>query len=179
MKAIYWVILALCLSSCLAESVTPITKVGDEVLDTRLFGTWYWHQARESGYIHIGKANDQEYDIVMVAINQASMKPDVSRYTGHSSTLANNNTYLNIITSNDEQPMYLFVKYTVNKQSMAISLAKTSVVKNAILSGTLKGRAPDLSAKVFDTQDNIQKFVTDNDDPLFEETVIVHRHSAN
>jgi hypothetical protein len=97
---------------------------------------------------------------------------DTSQFSGHTSSL-DKNTYLNLYPAN-EPGGYMFVKYSVNQETLSISLMEADPVKKAITNGSLSGEVKkerwSSSIHITEEKKKLQQFVLRNDEALFPET---------
>ena len=58
------------IAGCIPYSDTPLTDPHKEPMDTALYGTWFWRDGNETGYVHIGL--DKESRLVRVIMIASS-----------------------------------------------------------------------------------------------------------
>jgi hypothetical protein len=178
----YLVSLLLCafLVGCVPYSDNPLTDPDKQPIDTSIYGTWFWTDDNESGYIHFGL--DAKTKLLTVAMVEFYRDGElrVSQLSGHTS-LVNGNNYLNLkwVIPANETPGYLFVKYEVKADALEIQLIDPETVGTAIKDGLLKGEVTGenwfSSIHITESQEKLQKFVVEKDKALFENKSILHR----
>lgn len=160
---------------CVPGSDNPLTDANKEQIDSSALGTWFWKDEKESGYIHIGvDKRTNLLRIVMVEFDR-DRKLKVSELVGHTSSL-NGNNYLNLRWVRQDQAEnagYMFVKYTVNQNSLGIAFMSSGGIEKAIKAGSIKGKVNEgnLSSSVHITegQSKLKEFILRNDKELFSE----------
>ena len=80
---------------CVPHSDNPLTPPGEEKLDSSVFGTWFWKNENESGYIHIGLDEKSKYLRLIMLELETDGELEVSEFSGHTSSLEGN-TYFNL-----------------------------------------------------------------------------------
>ena len=177
--------LCIFIGACIPYSDNPLTDPNSEKMDSVIYGTWFWKEEHESGYIHVGLDEESKLLRVVMLDIDAVGHLDISEFSGHTSVLGNNK-YLNLkwIRPADEVPGYLFVKYTVEGESLAFSLIEFDIVENAIKDGSLKGSIDEdkggspfrvTEVHVTEEQKKLQEFVVRNDKELFKEKTHLYR----
>jgi hypothetical protein len=160
------------LLGCVPNSDSPLTDRGEQNIDTSILGTWFWKDENESGYIHIGLDEDLNLLRFVMAVFDKDGELDTSQFSGHTSSL-DEKRYLNLCPANDPGG-YMFVKYSVNHETLSISLMDTDPVKQAITNGSLNGEVIkeqwSSSIHITEEQNKLQQFILHNDKALFPET---------
>lgn len=178
------VVVVVLLSACVPTSEHALTAPGEQALDAKLIGTWYWTEPNETGYVHIGR-NEQadELRVMMVEWNADGVMK-LSGLHGHNSTVGDH-TYLNLKWSDTKESAedgYLFVKYTLTDDRLGIAVIRQTTVEQAVSDGALAGNIE--QRKWFSTvhlsasQRHLQAFVQDNDKALFEDMHYLYRLPA-
>jgi len=173
--------LAILITGCVPLSDNPLTDPDKENMDSSLYGTWYWKAKDESGYLHIGLDHRSKLlRIVMLDIDKQA-ELELSEFLGHTSVLGENK-YLNlkkVSLANKTGSGYLFVKYDIQGDLLAISILGNNTVKKAIEDGKLKGQVTkskwSSSVRVTEDQEKLKRFILENDTELFRETNHLHR----
>ena len=161
------------LSACIPHSQHPITPAHEHPVDTSLLGSWYWRQENETGFVHVGlDFRSKLLRVVMVDLDRSS-ELELSEFLGHTSTLGEN-LYLNLrwLRTKNEVDGYLFVKYRPEGESLAISLADTQVLEEAVKKGLLQGVVPDggghaRAVRITESGEGLRRFLIENDGRLF------------
>jgi hypothetical protein len=180
MRYILSITLLFFIVGCVPYSDTPLTDAGKQEMDSSIYGTWFWNEKNESGYVHIGMDKESNLLKVMMLSFQSDGKLDVSEFAGHTSCLENNR-YLNLkwIRPTDENPGYLFVKYEVSDAVLKISIIDADPVEKAIKDGVLKGELNDgnrtSSPHITEAQQKLQLFIVKNDSALFTDRTALQR----
>jgi len=163
------------LLGCVPGSDNPLTDPGKEQIDSSILGTWYWKEENESGYIHIGL--DEKTKLLRVIMSEFNRDGDLksSELAGHTSSLQGNH-YLNLKWVRPipgENAGYMFIKYTVNSDSLGIAFMSSAVVEKAIRAGSIKGKVKEgrwtSSVQITEGQNKLRKFILRNDKELFSE----------
>lgn len=178
----YLVLLLLCaaLVGCVPYSDNPLTDPDKQPMDTSIYGTWFWTDDNESGYIHFGL--DAKTKLLTVAMDEFHKDGElrVSQLSGHTSSIMGNK-YLNLkwVVPANETPGYLFAKYEVKTDVLEIQLIDPETVGTAIKDGLLKGEVTGenwfSSIHITENQEKLQKFVVENDKVLFTNKSNLHR----
>jgi hypothetical protein len=172
MRHFFLAVLLLLLVGCVPYSDNPLTDPGEQEIDSLILGTWFWKDDNESGYIHIGVAEESHVLRFVMVVFDKDGGLDTSQFSGHTSSLGEN-TYLNLCPANDPGG-YMFVKYSVNHETLSISLMDTDPVKKAITNGSLNGEVKkerwSSSIHITEEKRKLQQFVLRNDEALFPET---------
>jgi hypothetical protein len=172
MRYLLIAIILVSLLGCVPYSDNSLTDPGEQNIDSSILGTWFWKEENESGYIHIGLDEDSKRLRLVMAVFDRDGELDTSQFSGHTSSL-DKNTYLNLCPANDPGG-YMFVKYSVNHETLSISLMEADPVKKAITSGSLNGEVKkerwSSSIHITEEKKKLQQFVLRNDEALFQET---------
>lgn len=180
MRYFLMIMLLIFVGGCIPDFDNPLTDPNKEKLDSALYGTWFWQEKNESGYIHVGWDKESKLlRAVMVEVG-ADGSVDVSEYSGHTSSLGNNQ-YLNLkwVRPENELKGYMVIKYRIEGESLAISLVDSKVIEKAIQEGSLKGTvsadkmAP--SVRITEKQKKLQEFFLKNDKELFHEKTHLYK----
>jgi hypothetical protein len=178
MRRIRLVLLAiLLLTGCVPYADTPLTDPGEQELDTAIMGTWYWKEAGNRGYLHIGREEDSGLLRCFLMDFDDDGELDLSAYEGHTSQLGGKR-YLNVRVVGDNGKAaggYLLVRYDVRPDALGLHVMESEPVKKAITAGTLEGvekkQEGDWVGTLHITADRekLQAFVLENDAVLFSE----------
>lgn len=168
-------IMAFSLFGCIPHSDHPLTKPGAQQIDASIFGTWFWRDNNDSGYIHIGVDDKTKLLRLMMVGLESDGEMEVLELTGHTTALKGN-TYLNLkwVRPADEVSGYIFVKYDVKDGFLGISFMDSDVVEKAIKNKALNGAIEEgellPSIHITDAGVKLQRFFLDNDKALFVDT---------
>jgi hypothetical protein len=167
-------------AGCIPYSENPLSFPQDQPLDASLYGTWFWEEDKETGYLHFGKDETSKLiRVIMVNFNR-ELNIEVSEFTGHSSTVGPKK-YLNLkwVRPMSNSSGYMFIKYEVKGDSLGVALPSKDVVEKAIENGLLEGSVD--KAKMVSTvritakPDKLRKFVLENDRKLYKEIVYIDK----
>ena len=174
MRCLLTPLLLVLLTACVPYSNQPLTPPEKDTVDPAIFGTWFWNEGQETGYIHIGRDEESGLLLVMMLSFNSAMEMDVSELSGHTSTV-NGSRYLNLrwVRPADEGAGYMFVKYQVSGEKLGISIMDDDPVEKAIEQGTLQGQVNrekwTSSAQITAEQADLQRFLLSHDKELFPE----------
>ena len=173
--------LIIVLSGCVPYSDSPLTVPGKEQIDSSIFGTWFWKDENESGYIHIGLDEESKLLRLLMLEFERDGEIEVSEFSGHTSSLEGN-TYLNlkwVRPAQDKITGYMFIKYVVSPGSLGIALMDSKVAETAIKKGSLKGKVKkdggSSSVRITEGQKKLRKFILREDKELFPEIKYVKK----
>ena len=94
---------------CVPYSDNPLTTPGKEQIDSAIFGTWFWKDDNESGYIHIGPDKKSKLLRLLMLEFDRNGELAVSEFSGHTSSLEGSR-YLNLKGCNGGRtPDYKFM----------------------------------------------------------------------
>ena len=160
---------------CVPYSDNPLTTPGKEQIDSAIFGTWFWKEDNESGYIHIGPDKKSKLLRLLMLEFDRDGELEVSEFSGHTSSLEGSR-YLNLKWVRPAQgdiTGYMFIKYRVSSGSLGIALMDSKVAEKAIKKGLLKGEVKksdwSSSVRITEGQEKLQKFILRKDNELFPE----------
>ncbi len=180
MKRLIAILLSLFAVGCVVYSDHPITPEDKTAFDSLLFGTWFWNEKDEKGFLHFGIEEKSGLLHVMVVDLDKDGTQKVSEYLGHTSDLKGNK-YLNLkqLRPDNKRKGYLFVKYRIKKNVLTISIIDNSTVEEAIKKGSLKGVVDDEKSitRITEEQKKLQNFILKNDKKLFDEETSINRLS--
>ena len=174
MRHLLTILLLVLATACVPYSTHPLTPPDKVGLDQSIFGTWFWNEERESGYIHIGRDEKSGLLRVMMLSFDSGMELDVSEFSGHTSSL-NGNQYLNLqwVDPPDEGSGYMFVKYTATADKLGISFMDsdpiTAAIEQGVLQGEIKRQRWATSVQVTAAPTELKQFVQNNEKELFPE----------
>jgi hypothetical protein len=175
MRYLLVTIILVSLLGCVPYSDNPLTDPGEQDIDSSIFGTWFWKEKDENGYIHIGIDEKSKLLRLVMLDFYKDGELEASEFSGHTSSLEKNR-YLNLkeVSHEDEPAGYIFVKYSVNDEKLCISLIETDAVKKAITNGSLNGEVKkeqwSSSIHITEEKKKLQQFILQNDKALFPET---------
>lgn len=166
--------LAITITACVPDSKNPLTGFDRDALDASIYGTWYWKDERESGYLHFGQEKGTgQLQLMMVELD-SSGKIDVTQLHGHTSLLGESR-YLNLklVPPEDGISEYIFLKYAISEKGLGLAFMDPSVIEKAIADNVLAGRVEKgghfSSVHLSETSSKLQEFVRENDQALFFE----------
>ena len=167
--------LLIVLAGCVPYSDHPLTEPDKANLDTSIFGTWYWHEESDSGYIHFG--TDYSSGLLRVVMLEYGRdgRMDATMYSGHTSFLGGNN-YLNLKQTHPQQDDrgYMIIRYRLKNGMFGISLMDNTAAENAIKEGSLKGKIKGYT-HITEGQPKLQTFILENDEKLYKDTAFLKR----
>lgn len=163
-----------CFLGCVPYADIPLTDPDEQPLDARLMGTWYWKAESDSGYIHIGLDEPGKMLRLMLVEFDREGKMVATEFYGHTSKLKDN-TYLNLkrVHPEDQEPGYLFIKYSLMSGSLGISIMNAQIVAKDIESGSLKGTVTKgqwtSNIHITASRKALQQYILTHDGPLYSE----------
>lgn len=167
-------LLATFIAACVPDSENPLTAFDKEAMDASVYGTWFWKDEQESGYLHFGQEQDSGLlQLMMIELNNSG-KISVTQMQGHTSQL-DGKRYLNLkfVPPQDGISEYVFMKYEVSEKRLGLAFMDPTVIEKAIvdnvLSGSVEQEGHVSSVHLSDTSTNLQQFVRDNEQLLFPE----------
>jgi hypothetical protein len=175
MRYLFILMMVVCFLGCVPYADSPLTDAGVQPIDAKLLGSWYWKDESDSGYIHIGLDKTSKILRIMLVEFGKEGELTASEFTGHSSQLQGN-SYLNLerVRPEDQEPGFLFVKYTLKPNALGISLMDAGVVSKDIESGVLKGQVTKgewtSNIHITASQEALQAYILKQDKALFSET---------
>ena len=179
MRHILLLLLLVSIGGCVPYSDDPLTDPGQQAMDATIYGTWYWKDDHEVGYVHMGL--DKESKLLQVHMVEFGQNGEmhVSQLTGHTSSFSDH-TYLNLkwVNAKDENPGYLFVKYEAKGDVLTIALMNNETAEKAIHAGRLKGEVIkgkwSSTAHITESGESLRQFVAEQDRELFKEKTSLH-----
>ena len=168
-----------CSTGCVPVSQIPLTEPGQQPLDERLLGSWYWQQGAETGLVHIGlQQQGQLLQVLMVDYGQRQQL-SIQEFSGLSSKLASGD-YLSLrpLRPANEQQGYLIIKYHIQNKSLQISLMDSKPVEEALRDKQLEGIAGDrgfASEQISSPAPELQNFIALHDQDLFHDFSTLQR----
>lgn len=167
-------------AACVPDSQHPLTSFDSGTIDADLYGSWYWIDDQESGYLHFGREPASgKLLLLMVEINHDG-KLGITEMQGHSSRLGENR-YLNLKFTPPEDGIdgYLLIKYEITAKGLGIALMDPGVVENGIAAGEVAGRVEQsgqfTAIKLTDSPQGLQQYFRDNDKALFPDAKFLPR----
>lgn len=161
-------------SACVPDSKNPLTAFDRDAMDASVYGSWFWKDEHESGYLHFGQEKDSGLlKLMMIELN-SSGKIGVTQMLGHTSQLGDSH-YLNLkfVPSQDGISEYIFIKYVISEKGLGLAFMDSAVIEKAIadkvLAGTVAQKQRVTSVRLSDTSKNLQQFVRENELALFAE----------
>jgi len=175
MRYLIGMMLVLLLTGCGVYSQYPVTSYDKTQIDSKLYGSWFWQEKDDSGYIHIGLDDQNErLKIVMVGINREG-EINIMEFEGHSSTLGENH-YLNlkqIQPVEERNEGYMIIKYFIKSNMLNIGImsdiAVTEAIQAKVLQGKIEGKKYIQNVFVSEKEEVLQKFLSTHDSVLFPE----------
>lgn len=174
MRCRWTTLLLVVLTACVPYSNLPLTPPDKDAIDPSVLGTWFWNEAQEAGYIHIGLDERSGLLRVMMLSFDGEMELDVSEFSGHTSTVSGNR-YLNLrwVRPAEEDSGYLFIKYDAKGDKLGIALMDSDAVETAIERGSLQGEVKKANwtstVRITAAETDLQQFVLRHDKELFPE----------
>jgi hypothetical protein len=165
---------------CLPYSDNPLSDPFKEPLDRSICGTWFARDKEEVVYLHIGEDFESKLLRVIMIDVHGDQNMDVSQLIGHTTEIGGNK-YLNLqwARPSSEPAGFMFVKYTSDGDRLGIWVSNTSVLTDAVKKGRLKGSVDGKSSyadvRITENQDGLRRFVTVNDNELFDEMHFLKR----
>ena len=183
MRHIFLLLLIISIGGCVPYSDDPLTDPGLQAMDASVYGTWYWKDDNEVGYVHMGL--DKESKLLQVHMVEFGQNGEmhVSQLTGHTSAFSDH-TYLNLkwVNAKDENPGYLFVKYEAKGDVLTIALMNNETAEKAIEAGLVKGEVIKgkwfSAAHITESGEALRQFMAAHDRELFKEKTPLHRLNA-
>ena len=165
-------LLAFSMAACVPDSKNPLTAFDRDAMDASVYGTWFWKDEQETGYLHFGQEKESGLlKLMMIELN-SSGKISVTQMQGHTSRLGDNR-YLNLkfVPPQDGISEYIFMKYEISEKGLGLAFMDPSVIEKAIADNVLAGRVKRegnvSSVHLSDTPHNLQQFVRVNEQALF------------
>lgn len=172
--------LAISMAACVPDSKNPLTGFDRQAMDASVYGSWFWKDDEESGYLHFGQEQESGMlQLMMVELN-SNGKINVTRMRGHTSQLGNKH-YLNLkfVPADEDLGEYIIMKYEISEKGLGLSFMDTSIIEKAIVESVLAGRVEKKghvsSVHLLDTSKKLQQFVRENDKTLFPEIKFLPR----
>lgn len=173
------------LNGCIVYFEHPLSAVGEQNPDQRLFGTWYWNDKNDNGYIHIGKSKESGQLLLMMVEFTADKHVKLTRFTGHTAAIGPN-TYLNlkwVSSKKGRTDAFMIVKYEFRSGKLGITLMDSEVVEKAVANGKLAGQIIPVGKFTSDVvvgadQKAVAAFILQNDTVLFEDTKFLSRNGS-
>ena len=87
--------LTIFMAACVPDSKNPLTEFDKGAMDASVYGTWFWKDEQENGYLHFGQEKDSGLlQMMMIELN-SSGKISVTQMQGYTSRLGGS-SYLNL-----------------------------------------------------------------------------------
>ncbi len=166
--------------ACIPVSEHPLSPPDPDKIDASVFGTWFWKEKNETGFVHIGKDENTGLLKVIMIDRDDDAEMEVSEFSGHTSSIGEN-AYFNLkwVRPENENKGYLFVKYVVKADGLAISLPDQDVLEKAVATGIIKGTVERegflSSVRISDEPEKIRKLFVEKDGELFRESNVLKR----
>jgi hypothetical protein len=170
------------MGACIPYSDNPLTDPDKEKMDSSLYGSWYWRDENEAGFVHIGLDETSGLLRVIMLDLDTEDRIDVCEFMGHPSRL-DKKSYLNLkwVRPKNKEDGYIFVKYHTTRDAFAISMVDRDAVIKAIEGATLKGTIAEgkwfSSVRITEGQKTLQQFMLAHDEKLFKETKVLRKLS--
>lgn len=171
--------LVMTMTACVPDSKNPLTAFDRDAMDTSVYGTWFWKEDDENGYLHFGQEESGMLQLMMIELN-SSGKISVTQLQGHTSQFGGNR-YLNLkfIPPEDGIAEYIFIKYEIAEKGLGLAFMDPSVIEKAVADGVLAGRVERSSmvssVHLSETPLKLRKFVSRHDRQLFPEMKFLPR----
>lgn len=164
------------LLGCIPVSQHPVTPHDATLMDTRLYGVWYWAEDNEYGHVHIGIDSDSGLLRLEMIDHRDDGRMSLSEYQGHSSQ-AGAHHYLNLreVKDCDVNADYLIVKYVIDAQGLGIALMEDDILRKDIEQGSLAGTNDKSSARITADSKTLQRYLQQKDSALFPRTAYLKR----
>lgn len=167
-------------AACVPDSRHPLTSFDSGTIDADLYGSWYWSDDQESGYLHFGREPaSRKLLLLMVEISQDG-ELAFTEMQGHSSRLGDNR-YLNLRFAQPQDGIdgYLLIKYEITPKGLGVAFMDPGVVEKDIAAGEVAGRAEQsgqfTAIKLTDSPQGLQQYFRDNDKVLFADVKFLSR----
>ncbi|SPD75457.1 hypothetical protein PITCH_A630002 [uncultured Desulfobacterium sp.] len=166
-------------SGCIPYSENPLTAPGEQGLDQKIMGSWYYHDRDETVFLHIGKDSKTKGLRLVMAEFHKDNEIVVYVFVGHTS-LVGDKTYLNLRWDQpDEQDKgYLFAKYNMKGEQLGLGLIRADSVETAIREGKIRGKigeGEEASVIITDSPERLRGFFQKHDKELFEQIQYMKR----
>jgi hypothetical protein len=174
------VVLSAVTAACVPDSRYPLTSFDSGTIDADLYGSWYWNDEQESGYLHFGREPvSGKLQLLMVEINHDG-DLGITEMLGHSSRLGDNR-YLNLKFTPPQDGIdgYLLIKYEITPKGLGIAFMDPGVVEKGIAAGEVAGRVEQsggfTAIRLTDSPQGLQHYFRDNDKRLFADVKFLSR----
>lgn len=172
-------LILLWISGCIPYSDNPLTAPGVQEMDSSIYGTWFWKDDDDHGYVHIGMDNESKLLRIVMLEFDDSRQLDLAEFSAHTSSLGNNR-YLNLkLRSDDNNSGFTFIKYAVSADSLDVSLVDADLIEKAIrdslVKGTLSKDAMFSATHITDTSKNLQPFFLKYDKDIFKKKIRLYK----
>ena len=172
--------LVITMSACVPDSKNPLTAFDRDVMDASVYGTWFWKDELETGYLHFGRERESGLLQLMMVDLDNSGRINVTQMRGHTSQFGGNR-YLNLkfVPPDEDIGEYILMKYEITEKGLGLAFMDPSVIEKAIEDNVLAGRVEReghvSSVHLTDTSNKLQQFVRKNDQALFPEMKFLPR----
>lgn len=132
--------LVLLLGGCVPYSEHPLTAPDPVRTDQALFGTWYWVESNEQGYVHIGTEEESGRMWILMVTMKADGELELSRLAGHVSQIGEHR-YLNLkwLGPDSDSTDWLTLSYRLEGNALQVAVMSGNPVEEAIVQGRLAG----------------------------------------
>jgi hypothetical protein len=159
-------------AGCIPYSDTPLTDQAVETPDASLFGTWFWNEASDHGFVHIGKDADNKTLLITMVEYRDDGRVDSTEFKGHTSRVGSLR-FMNLkwTKPNESDKGYLLVKYEVSGDTLKCSFPSLTVLKKAVESSALKGEI--LSSGdvlIHASQEQLKKYIVKNEKTVYPDS---------
>ncbi len=172
--------LLIAMTACVPDSKNPLAAFDRDAMDASVYGTWFWRDNEETGYLHFGQEKESGLlKLMMIELN-SSGKIGVTQMQGHTSQLGDNR-YLNLkfVPPEDGISEYIFMKYKISEKGLGVAFMDPSLIEKAVTDSVLAGRVEKegyvSSVHLSDTSKKLQQFVRENEQALFPEMKFLPR----
>ncbi len=163
------------LSSCVPESIHPLSDPKTAELDNRLIGVWRFtgDESDTYFYLHFGREKYNTMKVIYI-VHEEDSDVDFLTFT-MSPTIIDGEHYMNlrIIDSSEDylegKGGYIFAKYEITRpKTMSLWVIDAEKTEDAIKKGDLQGTIGEFSVEIMDTSENIVRYILSNkSDKLF------------
>ena len=179
---VYVTVISALLTGCVPYADQPLTDPGKSLIAASPRGTWYWNEASEHGFVHIGtnEAGDR-LRLLMVTLYTRDGELEIAEFSGHPSVIGGN-TYLNLKavgTVPGAPDGFFFMKIIPDENSLGFAFMDGHVVEKAIGDGTLKGTVgkpgDSMAIHITDTPARLRDFLVKNEKALYGQVKFLPR----
>lgn len=180
LREILLLMLVIAMTACVPDSKNPLTGFDPDAMDASVYGTWFWKDKLEVGYLHFGQEEESGLLKMLMVELDSSGKIDITQMLGHTSQLGESR-YLNLKFAPPEEGIseYIFLKYEISEKGLGLAFMDPSVIEKAItdkvLAGSVEKEGYVSSVHLSETSSKLQQFVRESDRELFTEMKFLPR----